>query len=652
MPISPVRIALVLTAAVALGFAWYHGGRGRWRSLVGDRFVYGVPWGTAVTVATVVAFYLLVQDGARHWNEPIVLPFVTWSYLYPTGLLTAGIAHGSPDHLASNVAGTLALAPIAEYAWGHYPPARRAGDSGSELADGGRSPRNVEDWLARPWVRAVVVFPAALLAAAYVTALFSLGPGLGFSGAVFAIAGFAVVNYPLPTVVAIVATSALQVFYQAMSRPVVRETIEQGPPAPPEWAGIGFQAHLLGFLIGALCGIALLRRRPWRPSVERAFFATLLLGLVQSLWLLVWSGAEDVFVLYRGAGVVLVLLLAMLVAVAVAGSERSIPRPLSVLPRAPTRRQLGIAWLALVALGFVLGVAVTITEGLPLGLTIGALVLFAALFALPALPPVAPSRWQRISGPVSRRRAGVVCLAVLAVLVAVPSVPVGLLAVDDGAVPGSGGVEVGDYTVTYEKDAAGGQTPLIDVGEENPFAAEQSGVIVVSADREMWTVGVRADVLEHTGEETVEVGGIGWRGTVHVERTGWEVVGNERAYVVDLTVDDETTRSFESEPVRADVRIDDHAIDVVPAAEGFLLRVSRDGSTREAPIPDAGETTTIGDLRFSTEAVDGDVRVIAETGGTEAVIAEREEYAETPGEADADDQPSPEPDRTRGVMEW
>lgn len=641
MPISPVRIVLALTVTVTLGSVWYYEGRGRWRALVEDRFVGGVPWGTAVVAAIVVAFYLLVQDGARHWNDPLALPFITWSYLYPTGLLTAGIAHASPDHLASNMAGTLVLSPIAEYAWGHYPPGRRAGDadSGSGIANGGSSPRLVGGWLARPWVRALVVFPGALLAAAYVTALFSLGPGLGFSGAVFAIAGFAVVNYPLATVVSIVATRALQLLYQAMSQPVVRETLDPGPPAPPEWAGIAFQVHLFGFLLGALCGIALLRHRPWRPSADRVFFATVLLGLAHSLWLVVWIGADDVFVLYRGAGVVLVFLLTMLVTMAVAGSERSIPRPLSVLPRAPTRRQLGIGWLALVVLGFALGVAMVVTEGLPLVLSIGSLVLLAGLLAIPALPPVVPDRWRWISGPVSRRRAAVVCLAVLAVLVAVPSVPSGLLAVGGDAVPGSGGVDVGDYAVTYEEDAAPGQTVLIDVGDEDPFGAEQSGVIVVSDDREVWTVAVHEDVLEHTGEERVEVGGIGWRETVRVERSGWKVVGGERAYVVDLAVDGETTRSFASDPARAEARIDGRAIDVVPTDAGFLLRVSRDGSTAQAALPDVGEATTIGGLRFSTEAVDGSARVIADAGGTEVQVAEREEYADSEG-GEADDPPS------------
>lgn len=622
MPVTPIRIVLVLTIVAALGFVWQYGEPDRWRSLVGDRFLYGVPWGTIVTVGIVVAFYLLAQGGLRHWGEPLTYPFITWSYFYSTGWLTAGIAHGSPEHLVANMVGTLAFAPIAEYAWGHYPRSRR------NAVDGGERPESDghDGWLTRPWIRAVVAFPAALLAVAYLTAFFSLGPGLGFSGAVFAIAGFALVTYPISTVVAIVVASALQLLYQALTQPVVREAIETGPPAPPGWASIGFQAHLLGFLLGALAGIALLGRRGRRPTVERVFVATLLLGFAQTLWLLVWPAEDDVFVLYRGAGVVLVVLLAMVVSIAVAGSDRPLPRPLSILPRAPTRRQLAVVWLLVISLGFAGGVAGVLLSDQPLFLPLGTLLLFSALLALPALPPVVPDRW--LSGPVSRRQTAIVCLAVLTVLAAAPSVPFGLTVVDDDTIPGSGEVEVGDYAVTYERNATLDQRSVVDVGDEDETAeTPQDGVIVVNDDREITTVAVRSDLLEYEGEQSVHVGGFGWRETVHVERTGWEVVGNETAYAVDLEVDDETTRSFSSDPVRARATVDGHAIYVVPTDDAFLLRVTEDGDeVGEAAIPAAGESTTIGDLQFSTADVDGAERVVVETDDTEIQIAEREVY--------------------------
>lgn len=619
MAVTPTQVVLVLTILAALGFVWQYGERDRWRSLVGDRFLYGVPWGTLVTVGIVVAFYLLAQGGLRHWGEPLTYPFITWSYFYPTGWLTAGIAHGSPEHLVANMVGTLAFAPIAEYAWSHYPRSSRSADHGRGRSKSG-------GWLTRPWIRAVVVFPAALLAAAYLTAFFSLGPGLGFSGAVFAIAGFALVTHPLATVVALVASSALQLLYEALTQPVVREAVQTGPPTPPEWAAIGFQAHLLGFLVGALVGIALLRRRRRRPTGERLFFATLLLGFAQALWLLVWPAGDDVFVLYRGAGAVLVVLLAMVVTVAVAGSDRPLPRPLSRLPRAPTRRQLAAAWLLVVSIGFLAGAAGVLLEEQPLFLSLGTLLLFSLLLALPALPPIVPDRW--LSSPVSRRQTAIVCLAVLTVLVAVPSVPFGLTVVDDDTVPGSGEVDVEEYAVTYERNATLDQRSVVDVGDENEtLGAPQDGVIVVNDDRELATVAVRTDLLEYEGEETVHVGGFGWRETVHVERTGWEVTGNETAYVVDLEVDDETTRSYTSEPVRAHAAVDGQTVHVVPADDAFLLRVTEDGDkVGEVAIPEPNETASVGDLEFSTADTDGLERVVAEADDAAVQIAERESY--------------------------
>ncbi|WP_265110558.1 rhomboid family intramembrane serine protease [Halosolutus halophilus] len=650
MPITPTQAALVVTVVVALGFVWYTEGRDRWRSFVADRFVYGVPWGTVATVAIVVAFYVLVQSSVRHVSDPVTLPFVTWSYFYPTGLLTAGIAHASPGHVASNMAGTIAFAPIAEYAWGHYPPSTRSGTAGTDgdaTADG---------WLARPWVRALVVFPAALLAAAFLTAVFGLGPGLGFSGAVFAIAGFAVVTYPIPTVVAVVAASAVQTLYLALSQPIVRETIDRGAPAPPAWAGIGFQAHLLGFLLGVVLGALLLRTRRRRPAAERVFFATLAVGLVQSLWLLVWS-SDDVFYLYRGVGVVLVFGLTLVITVAIAGGTRPLPRPLSVLPRAPTRRRLAIGWLAVLAVGLVgAAVAGVVLDEIPLARTLGPLLVVAVVLAVPALLPFVPDRVY--AGPVTRRGAAIALLIVLTGLVALPSIPFNLLVVGGDAVPGSGGVEVGGYTVTYEENATAGQTPIVgpdpdDVDEGGgALDVRQSGLIVVSDDREIWTVVEREAVLAHEGDATVELGGIGWRESVEATRTGWDVVGNESAYAVDLTVDGETTRSFASAPVRAGATIDGHAIDVDPTDDAFLLRVTSDGdAVGDAEIPEVNETATIGPVEFSTERAangegdadggsgddgegdDGDadderVRVFASIDDTEVLIAERETYAD------------------------
>ncbi len=630
MPITPTRVALVAALLITLGVAWYVDGRGRWRESLADRLLYGVPWGTLVTVAVVVAFYLFAQGGFRHWDDPVVFAFVTWSYLYPTGLLTAGIAHASPAHLLSNMTATLVFGAIVEYAWGHYPGSSNADDidASSEhptvRADGaGDGP------LDRPWVRAFVIFPIALLGVAFLTAIFSLGPGLGFSGVVFALIGFAVVVRPLVTVVGVVVTSTVSLVIDALAHPVVRETVAVGPPMPPEWAAIAFQAHLLGFLIGTVAGVALLARRRHRPSFAAITFGVFTVGAVQSLWLLVWPAEADEYVLYRGVGVTFVLALTLVLAGTVAGSDRRIPRLLGRFDRVPTRRTIAIGWLALVVLGFLVGVGSVIAVGEAIGLSLGILVVFTLLVAVPALPPVLPDRV--VPTPISVRHTAAIVLVVVTVLVALVSVPLGLVAVGADSMPDEGAVMAGDYAVTYAENATGGQEWIVDTGEEEEIddlgAENVSGVIVVSAEREIWTLGVDDELLAFQGEENVTVGAIGWRETVHVERTGWEVVGNDTVYAVDLTLNDETTRSFTSDPARANAELAGYTVEVLPTDDGFDLAVRSDGETvGTEPIPDANESTTVGDLSLSTVDDGETVHVVAETDDTRLQIAEKETY--------------------------
>ncbi|WP_331233904.1 rhomboid family intramembrane serine protease [Natronorarus salvus] len=628
MPVTPTQVVFALALALTVGIAWYVDGRGRWRAAAADRLLYGVPWGTLLTVALVVAFYLAVQGGARHWDDPVTFAFVSWSYLYPTGLATAGFAHGGPDHLLSNMVATLVFGAIAEHAWGHYPRSERTVGTRSvaerteHLADGGR-----RGPLSRPWIRALVVVPGIMLAVALLTAVFSLGPGLGFSGAVFAIVGFALVLRPLSAVVGVVVTSTVSFLAEAFARPVVRETVEVGPPLPPGWAGIGFHAHLLGFLLGALLAAALLSRRRRHPSFGALVFGVLVVGSVQSLWLLAWSVGENEYALYQGVGAVMVLVLALVVAVAGAGSERAIPRPFGRFGRVPSRRTLAHGWLALVGLAFVGGVAGVLVTGEAVVVSVVALALLAAVLAVPGLPPLLPDRI--LPTPVSRRTAGVVCLAVLTLVLALVSVPLGLVAVGGDAMPGTNAVTAGDYAVTYEENATAGQEWIVDVGEEATGSGNASGVIVVSDDRELWTVAVTEEILAFEGRETVTVGGIGWRESVTVERTGWEVLGTGTAYAVDITPESEegTTRAFTSDPVRASADLDGHAVEVVPTREGFDLVVETDGEPAgSAPIPAAGEVVTVGDLSFSTVEEGETTRVVVETDGVSVPIAERERY--------------------------
>jgi membrane associated rhomboid family serine protease len=619
---ASTQIALGVALVGSLLFAWYAGG-GRWRDRASDRLLYGIPWGTLVIVGLNVAFYLFAQGGLSHFEDPVFLPFVSWSYFYPLGMLTAGIAHGSAGHIIGNMAGTLVLAPIAEYAWGHRPPAAWSHRVGG-LA-GRFDVRHREGYMNNPWIRAVVVFPGTLLLGAFATSFFSLGPGIGFSGAVYGIIGFVIVMAPLWAVIGVVATSALGQLVTAFRQPLVRAGIEAGPPSPPAWAGIGFQAHMLGFLLGVLVAVGLLVARKRRPSVERVFFATAVVGLVQSLWLISFPADSDTFVLYRGAGTVLVFVLSMVVAVAAGGQQKELPKPLSVLPRAPSRRQIAVIWLLILGLFGVggLGAALVAGSGSSVAAAVVSVVLVTVLLALPALPPLLPDRL--ISSPISRRQAAVGTIALFTVLVGLVGVPYGFILVDDPDIEGAESVSVRDYEIAYVNNATTGHSVAGDVIDAETLRSNISGVIVVSDQREMWTTGIRPSQLAYRGNSSMQVGGVGWRETVEAQRQGWSVVGNGSAYVVDLVVDSERTRSYTGEAVRADLQIDGHNISVVPTADSFDLQVTQNGTAvGTVAVPDIDGTAVAGSLRFVTEQRGDEVAVFAESDGTRVRIATRD----------------------------
>lgn len=651
MPFTPTRIALAVTLVLLLGFAWRVTDRAAWRVRLGERFIAGIPWGTVVTVVIVVGFYLTAQSGLTHPESPVVYAFVSWSYLYPTGIVTAGIAHGGPAHIVSNVTGTLVLAPIAEYVWSHYPggarpsdtardssgysrgdaPRRVATDGGAGATEAAADSRN-RRLLDRPWFRAIVVFPAVLLSIAFLTAAFSLGPGLGFSGALYAIVGFAVVTRPLSTVVGVVATSAVGTAFTAFTTPVVRETIEAAPPAPPGWAGVGFQAHLLGFLLGVLLAVALLSARGSRPRTDRVLAGTLLVGIVQSVWLVTGGGADE-FVLYRGAGMAFLFVLVVGVSTAVAGSSRplveGVPLPgrvSSALTRPGSRGRIATAWPVVVVFGCALGAGVSIRLGGPVAVSVGGAAILALVLSLPALPAALPRRIY--AGPLSRRGGAVVALLALAVLISLPMAVFGLLVVDQPSIEGSETMEIRDYTVAYVADEPAPRSTVVDLGE-GFTGGTTDGVVVASDAREIWTTAERPAVLAHEGNASVVVGGIGWREEVTVERVAWDVVGNETAYAVDLERDDESVRSYVGDAVRSESRLGGHRIAVVPTESGFEVRASAGDETRSASVPDPGEEAPLGEFRVRTEAVESNgvddvaARLVIEGDDASVVIAEQ-----------------------------
>ena len=642
MPVSPTQIALAASLLALAVFALAHVDRGVLRDHLRERFVAGVPLGTLATVAVVVAFYLFAQSGLRHPDSPVVYAFVSWSYFYPLGTLTAGIGHGGAGHIVSNMTGTLVLAPIVEYVWSHYPGGRTAferragggtqsGPSDDEIGpeiDPDLWPEPTTRLRDRPLVRALVVFPSVLFALALFTSAFALGPGIGFSGALYGIIGFAVVAKPLWAALGVLVTAGVSTLFAALTNPVVRDTLESGAPGPPSWAGVGFQAHLLGFLVGVLLAIGLLRARRRSPNPIHVAAAVFLVGLVQSVWLVAGGGGEE-FVMYRGAGVTMLVWLTLAVAVAAGGSDRPFWASLVRADDEEAERRVeGIAdalltaWLAIVLIGAVATVAAAAAMEEAVVLTAILAGAVAIVLALPVVPTLLSRRGDR--GPTTRRDAAVLALVAFTLLLSLPMAAYGLVVVDDPTIEGSEAVEVGDYTVAYVADEPAGQSLAVDDGGLDLFNATSDGVVVASDDREVWTVAERPSALEHDGNATVVVGGVGWRESVDAERIGWDVSGAGTAYAVDLTHDGDTVRSYVGDAERADVRLAGHEFAVVPDGGEFLVRAFEgDGEdpVGEVPVPATGETAALDG--FDLRLIEDDER--DENGTADRLVVERDD---------------------------
>ena len=543
------------------------------------RLVMGVPWGSLVVITGVLGFYLVFQQGYRHWYSPVVIPYQAWSYFYPPGMLASSFTHASSSHLTSNLTSALVLLPLAEYAFGHFPE-RRGSQSFSAP-------------LSTPWVRALVVFPLGVFLIGVVLSLFAWGPVIGFSGIVFAAAGFALVRYPLVTVVVLVARQGVSLLYRTLQTPVLEQEA-QTVFWTPGWAEVAAQGHALGLFVGALAGILVFYRRGlieipgvhsrWisPPSILRLWLGTLLAGLTLDLWIVWWYRGGDAYVLFRAVGVVVVLGVAFLVTAAVATSDR------------PLR------------------------DALP--------------WRVSASVPVSSS-----SGMTSRQMATLVFVLPIVVM-AMVAVPLNLATADGSGPPGDAEpVEVQDYQVVYAEDVPDGMIGVVDVelfGETTQL--NTSGVIVVNEERHVWSREVSPARLAQDGRAAVVLGGPTWREVVFADRRGWSAVGGPTAYHVWLRSEGEDPRHvFASEPAETDPIVAGHNVSVVANEPGtdpdddhdwFLLEVSQDGEPLETTgIPGTNETATAGGLTFER---DGD-RVIATTdepNATRVTVGNRETY--------------------------
>lgn len=611
--IDPVRLGIVTALLVAVGYVWLLAGRGQWYDRLSDRFVYGVPWGTLVSIVGVSSFYLFAQSGFAYWNAPVTLPFRSWSYFSPIGLLVSGFAHAGPGHLTGNMIGTLVLAPLVEYAWGHYPP----GEDTSEYeypppGDHDERPQSAptpDSWQARPWVRALVLFPLGVVLVSVLTSVFAFGWSLGFSGTVYAFGGFAVVYFPVAAVIAMVGFTGTAVVVNSLLTPVLRATAEAGS-GPPGWWGINVQAHLLGFLIGVVLALLLLYRRNETRQPGAVFFATLLFGLSRGLYIFTYSPENDVFLQLRGVGLIFVVGLAILVTAAVA-ADSPLPDRVPDVARPPTNRLFAVVWLSGAAVLVWSVWTGTVGRGTIPIFGIGAVPVLLLLALYPFFPADSPSR---IGTQLSRRDLFLFALAFTIGIVLLPSIFTNYVRMSEDPVPDSETITIEGYEITYAEDTRHGR-----------LGTNESGLIVVNQKRDIWISAVDKSDLADSGEATVPVGGTGWRETVTATRHGWDVVGNDSAYAVDIS-HDETIRVFRSPAAAARATIANKTIAVEPVADQFRLNVTRgEDVLGNVEIPETGETARVGALEFETETVDGTLSVFAAQNGTRVLIAEQED---------------------------
>lgn len=548
------QVGAVVAVVVSLVLVWWlDRPSGRWSAHLRKRFVLGVPWGTLVVVSGVVGFYLVAQQGWNHWFSPLTLPYRAWSFFYPLGWLTAAFAHGGSAHLISNVTASLVVFPLAEYAYGHFPRERGSQSFGSLRTN--------------PLVRAFVVLPIGTVLVGLVTALFSWGAVIGFSGVVFAGVGFAAVRYPLGAVIALTAQQGVKLAYRVLLDPIlVREASERF--VRPPWAGIAVQGHALGLFVGAALGILVFYREALldlpafgdrgedRPSALRVWFGTLLIGLSLGLWAIWWFKGTSTYVLYRGAGLAVVALVAASIAAAVASPDRP-----SIAIEDMTSRQVAVLLLLV-----------------PLG------------------------------------------------VMAVSAVPLNALAVADANPPADAEpMEVRDYTVFYAEDVPNELTQVVNVtlfGETTEL--NTSGVIVVSERREIWSTAIGKDELASRGRATVVLGGPTWREAVFVKREGWSAVGGPSTYRVRMGPrQGDTDVVYTAPAATADPVVAGRNLSIAPANGSFVLRVTRNGTTLgSTPVPGPEGTATAGGVRFVREGstirarIDGtDVAVFRDENG-------------------------------------
>jgi membrane associated rhomboid family serine protease len=516
----------------------------RWGDVLRRRFVLGVPWGTLLTVFGVLLVYWVLQGGWANPRDPVVIPFRSWSYLYPVGMLVAGFGHSGVGHITGNLLATAAFAPVVEFAVGHFPDER-----GTETFTSLRT---------NPYARVLAV-PAGSLLAGLFTGIFSLGPVIGFSGVVFAYFGFAFVTRPLLALVALLGSDVVSLLYRSFRSPYITREAQPGF-FTPWYADVAIQGHAIGILLGIVLGVAFLRRRDERPNPLYLWVAALLFAVSENLWALYTPVGASEYALFRAVGLSAVLLFAALVVSAVAASDRPLvpaadASDRSRLPRLPRMPDVD-------------------TPSRRRTARLGITVLLAGL-ALSAVP----FGFASVSGEVPEDAETVEVRDYTVTYV--ENVP-------NQYVPG----------VEFSFEAFGRS---VDIDTRETSNVRSSGVVVFSERRGIWIEQVSKGRLAFLGNAEVWVGGVGWRERVLAARHGWSLQGNGTAYKVYLRRDGEQRRlAYRTDRVTAAPTVAGRNVSIRPTEEGFDLRVDRGNRTfGRAPIPDPYNETRLGGLTLN-----------------------------------------------------
>ncbi|MFB6085486.1 MAG: rhomboid family intramembrane serine protease [Halodesulfurarchaeum sp.] len=535
------RLAIALVAVLAARLVFSLGPVDDLGSRLRSRLLLGLPIGTLISTAVIAGFFLFVQG---YWGHETVLtlPFTSWSLRYALGMVTAPLAHQDLGHLVGNLAGFLVFGTVSEYSFSHFPTRRGTSAFGSMRTN--------------PYVRAFLVVPAGVLGVALLTSLFAWGPIIGSSGVVYAAAGYVLINYPLLAVAGILAHEFATTVFWTLRDPII--TASAGTSyGVPWWANVAVQTHLLGLLLGVCLGLAIRTRGPQLDRLDpwRLFPASVLVGSSLTLWAVWWYAGTASYQLFRGPGVVLVIVVALLITVA--GTLRESP----VTELSARQVSIGLIVFPVVVMGAI---------AMPVNLSAGA---------------------EEFSAP--------------------------------GQTVTVRGYEIGYGERVTDPRFDPVNLSVIDV----PDPPTVTGVFVFNPGRSLFTEVISKGRLENAGRLSVTVGGIGWRETVTIERTGWRAAGGQRAYAITAkTPNGNVTPLYESGPAMANTVVAGHRLSIAPENGTFVIRASAANGTNVTALPDRvsvpkpSERVTLGALRIANnESV-----IWVEYGNTRVPVFEAE----------------------------